>query len=37
MPGPTFTEGTHVSLHPIEEEDHEFIQYGLLADEWLDE
>jgi RimJ/RimL family protein N-acetyltransferase len=28
MPGPAFTEGETVSLHPIEDEDHEFIQYG---------
>ncbi|WP_232686730.1 GNAT family N-acetyltransferase [Halobacterium zhouii] len=28
MPGPAFTEGDTVSLHPIEEEDYEFIQYG---------
>ena len=28
MPGPAFTEGDTVSLHPIEEEDHEFIQRG---------
>ncbi|SIR56735.1 Protein N-acetyltransferase, RimJ/RimL family [Haladaptatus litoreus] len=28
MPGPIFTTGDHVSLHPIEEEDHEFVQYG---------
>ena len=28
MPGPAFTEGETVSLHPIEEEDHEFVQRG---------
>ncbi|SEW17352.1 GNAT family N-acetyltransferase [Halobacterium jilantaiense] len=28
MPGPAFAEGDTVSLHPIEDEDHEFIQYG---------
>ena len=28
MPGPPFKVGDTVSLHPIEEEDHEFIQYG---------
>lgn len=28
MPGPAFTRGDTVSLHPIEEEDHEFIQRG---------
>lgn len=28
MPGPAFAEGDTVSLHPIEAEDHEFIQYG---------
>jgi RimJ/RimL family protein N-acetyltransferase len=28
MPGPAFATGDTVSLHPIEEEDHEFIQYG---------
>jgi RimJ/RimL family protein N-acetyltransferase len=28
MPGPAFAEGDAVSLHPIEEEDHEFVQYG---------
>ena len=28
MPGPAFTEGDSVSLHPIEDEDHEFIQRG---------
>ena len=28
MPGPAFTGGERVSLHPIEEEDHEFIQRG---------
>ena len=28
MPGPAFAEGDTVSLHPIEEEDHEFIQRG---------
>jgi len=28
MPGPAFTTGESVSLHPIEEEDHEFIQRG---------
>lgn len=28
MPGPAFAEGDSVSLHPIEDEDHEFIQYG---------
>ncbi|WP_232686731.1 GNAT family N-acetyltransferase [Halobacterium zhouii] len=28
MPGPAFTEGDTVSLHPIEEEDYEFIQRG---------
>jgi RimJ/RimL family protein N-acetyltransferase len=28
MPGPAFTRGDTVSLHPIEDEDHEFIQYG---------
>ncbi|MCG1004334.1 MULTISPECIES: GNAT family N-acetyltransferase [Halobacterium] len=28
MPGPAFARGETVSLHPIEEEDHEFIQYG---------
>jgi RimJ/RimL family protein N-acetyltransferase len=26
MPGPAFTEGDRVSLHPIEEEDYEFVQ-----------
>ncbi|MDH5018835.1 GNAT family N-acetyltransferase [Halobacterium rubrum] len=26
MPGPAFAEGDAVSLHPIEDEDHEFIQ-----------
>jgi RimJ/RimL family protein N-acetyltransferase len=26
MPGPAFAEGDSVSLHPIEDEDHEFIQ-----------
>ena len=26
MPGPAFAEGDSVSLHPIEEEDHEFLQ-----------
>ncbi|WP_121822547.1 GNAT family N-acetyltransferase [Halostella salina] len=28
MPGPAFATGESVSLHPIEEEDHEFIQRG---------
>ena len=28
MPGPLFAEGDDVSLHPIEEEDHEFVQRG---------
>lgn len=28
MPGPAFTTGETVSLHPIEEEDYEFIQRG---------
>lgn len=28
MPGPAFAEGASVSLHPIEDEDHEFLQYG---------
>jgi RimJ/RimL family protein N-acetyltransferase len=28
MPGPAFTSGDSVSLHPIEPEDHEFIQRG---------
>jgi len=28
MPGPAFAEGDAVSLHPVEDEDHEFIQYG---------
>lgn len=28
MPGPAFSSGDRVSLHPIEDEDHEFIQYG---------
>ena len=28
MPGPAFASGNNVSLHPIEEEDHEFLQYG---------
>ena len=28
MPGPAFASGNDVSLHPIEEEDHEFLQYG---------
>lgn len=28
MPGPAFAAGDHVSLHPIEESDHEFLQYG---------
>lgn len=28
MPGPAFAEGETVALHPIEEEDYEFIQYG---------
>ena len=28
MPGPAFAEGDRVSLHPIEEEDYAFIQYG---------
>lgn len=28
MPGPAFAEGEAVSLHPIEDEDHEFLQYG---------
>jgi RimJ/RimL family protein N-acetyltransferase len=28
MPGPAFATGERVSLHPIEEEDHEFVQYG---------
>ncbi|KZN25469.1 acetyltransferase [Haladaptatus sp. R4] len=28
MPGPIFTEGHSVSLHPIEKGDHEFVQYG---------
>jgi RimJ/RimL family protein N-acetyltransferase len=28
MPGPAFKRGDRVSLHPIEEEDHAFIQYG---------
>jgi RimJ/RimL family protein N-acetyltransferase len=28
MPGPAFATGERVSLHPIEEADHEFLQYG---------
>jgi RimJ/RimL family protein N-acetyltransferase len=28
MPGPAFARGDRVSLHPIEEEDYEFVQYG---------
>lgn len=28
MPGPAFTTGERVSLHPIEDEDYEFIQRG---------
>lgn len=28
MPGPAFAEGETVSLHPIEDDDHEFLQYG---------
>ncbi|MDH5018836.1 GNAT family N-acetyltransferase [Halobacterium rubrum] len=28
MPGPAFTTGERVSLHPIEDEDHEFLQRG---------
>lgn len=28
MPGPAFTTGDAVALHPIEQEDHEFIQRG---------
>jgi RimJ/RimL family protein N-acetyltransferase len=28
MPGPAFARGDTVSLHPIEDEDHEFLQYG---------
>ncbi|WP_232703237.1 GNAT family N-acetyltransferase [Halobacterium wangiae] len=28
MPGPAFTTGDTVSLHPIEPEDHEFVQRG---------
>lgn len=28
MPGPAFAAGDSVSLHPIEDEDHEFLQYG---------
>ncbi|MFC3477716.1 GNAT family N-acetyltransferase [Halobacterium litoreum] len=28
MPGPAFAEGDTVSLHPIEDDDHEFVQYG---------
>ena len=28
MPGPAFAEGDAVSLHPIEDEDHEFLQRG---------
>ena len=28
MPGPAFTTGDDVSLHPTEDEDHEFVQYG---------
>jgi RimJ/RimL family protein N-acetyltransferase len=28
MPGPAFAEGASVSLHPIEDDDHEFLQYG---------
>jgi RimJ/RimL family protein N-acetyltransferase len=28
MSGPAFASGDSVSLHPIEEEDHEFLQYG---------
>jgi RimJ/RimL family protein N-acetyltransferase len=28
MPGPAFAEGASVSLHPIEDEDYEFLQYG---------
>jgi RimJ/RimL family protein N-acetyltransferase len=28
MPGPAFAHGDTVSLHPIEDEDHDFIQYG---------
>jgi RimJ/RimL family protein N-acetyltransferase len=28
MPGPAFARGDRVSLHPVEAEDHEFVQYG---------
>ncbi|RKD86268.1 GNAT family N-acetyltransferase [Halopiger aswanensis] len=28
MPGPAFASGDSVSLHPVEEEDYEFLQYG---------
>ena len=28
MPGPAFAEGDDVSLHPIEDDDHEFVQRG---------
>lgn len=28
MPGPAFASGDTVSLHPIEDQDHEFLQYG---------
>ncbi|MFC3477717.1 GNAT family N-acetyltransferase [Halobacterium litoreum] len=28
MPGPAFARGDRVSLHPVEEEDYEFVQYG---------
>jgi RimJ/RimL family protein N-acetyltransferase len=28
MPGPAFTRGDTVSLHPIEDDDHEFVQRG---------
>lgn len=28
MPGPAFTSGARVSLHPIEDEDYEFVQRG---------
>ncbi|MFB6072908.1 MAG: GNAT family N-acetyltransferase [Halobacterium sp.] len=28
MPGPAFATGDSVALHPIEDDDHEFLQYG---------
>src|SRR6056297_1543713 len=28
MPGPAFAEGDSVSLHPVEDDDHDFLQYG---------